>query len=90
MFWYFWATDIFCPVFIIAPLLSLSLLYLISCLITVCLQEGELEFEAELAKSDKAAHSETLRDAAPVIEGIKVMCPNIQNMLNSPYKCIYI
>ncbi|XP_071353881.1 mitochondrial proton/calcium exchanger protein isoform X2 [Trachinotus anak] len=41
-------------------------------------REGELELEAERAKhseamsmADKAAHSETLRDAAPVIEGIK-------------------
>uniref|UniRef100_A0A8D0A8L5 Mitochondrial proton/calcium exchanger protein n=1 Tax=Sander lucioperca TaxID=283035 RepID=A0A8D0A8L5_SANLU len=35
------------------------------------LQEGELEFEAEPVKADVAAHSETLRDPAPVIEGIK-------------------
>ncbi|XP_023252150.1 mitochondrial proton/calcium exchanger protein isoform X2 [Seriola lalandi dorsalis] len=41
-------------------------------------REGELELEAERAKhneaismADKAAHSETLRDTAPVIEGIK-------------------
>ncbi|KAM6917874.1 mitochondrial proton/calcium exchanger protein isoform 3-T3 [Lycodopsis pacificus] len=31
----------------------------------------ELEFEAELVKADTAAHSETLRDTAPVIEAIK-------------------
>uniref|UniRef100_A0A8D0A9G6 Mitochondrial proton/calcium exchanger protein n=1 Tax=Sander lucioperca TaxID=283035 RepID=A0A8D0A9G6_SANLU len=34
-------------------------------------REGELEFEAEPVKADVAAHSETLRDPAPVIEGIK-------------------
>ncbi|XP_022606713.1 mitochondrial proton/calcium exchanger protein isoform X3 [Seriola dumerili] len=41
-------------------------------------REGELELEAERAKhneaismADKSAHSETLRDTAPVIEGIK-------------------
>ncbi|XP_041809715.1 mitochondrial proton/calcium exchanger protein isoform X4 [Chelmon rostratus] len=34
-------------------------------------REVELELEAEPAKADMAAHSETLRDAAPVIEGIK-------------------
>ncbi|XP_039992741.1 mitochondrial proton/calcium exchanger protein isoform X2 [Xiphias gladius] len=44
-------------------------------------REGELELEAErakhsetkpaMSKSDMAAHSETLRDTAPVIEGIK-------------------
>ncbi|XP_031729034.1 mitochondrial proton/calcium exchanger protein isoform X4 [Anarrhichthys ocellatus] len=31
----------------------------------------EMEFEAELVKADTAAHSETLRDTAPVIEAIK-------------------
>lgn len=36
------------------------------------LQEGELELEAEPAKADMTAHSETLRDTAPVLEGIKV------------------
>ncbi|XP_032382409.1 mitochondrial proton/calcium exchanger protein isoform X2 [Etheostoma spectabile] len=34
-------------------------------------REGELEFEAEPVKADVAPHSETLRDPAPVIEGIK-------------------
>lgn len=34
-------------------------------------KEGEMEFEAEKVKADVAAQSETLRDAAPVIEGIK-------------------
>ncbi|XP_037343146.2 mitochondrial proton/calcium exchanger protein isoform X2 [Pungitius pungitius] len=34
-------------------------------------KEGELEFEAEQVKADVAAHSETLKDTAPVIEGIK-------------------
>lgn len=34
-------------------------------------REGELELEAEPAKAAMAAHSETLRDTAPVIEGIK-------------------
>ncbi|KAL6105917.1 letm1 [Pungitius sinensis] len=34
-------------------------------------KEGELEFEAEQVKADVAAHPETLKDAAPVIEGIK-------------------
>ncbi|XP_073339078.1 mitochondrial proton/calcium exchanger protein isoform X6 [Pagrus major] len=34
-------------------------------------REGELELEAEPTKADTAAHSETLRDTAPVIEGIK-------------------
>ncbi|KAG7219876.1 hypothetical protein INR49_018793 [Caranx melampygus] len=41
-------------------------------------REGELELEAErakhseaMSKADKAAHAETLRDTAPVIEGIK-------------------
>uniref|UniRef100_A0A8D0ABR0 Mitochondrial proton/calcium exchanger protein n=1 Tax=Sander lucioperca TaxID=283035 RepID=A0A8D0ABR0_SANLU len=32
---------------------------------------ARLEFEAEPVKADVAAHSETLRDPAPVIEGIK-------------------
>ncbi|XP_056269636.1 mitochondrial proton/calcium exchanger protein-like isoform X2 [Pseudoliparis swirei] len=34
-------------------------------------REGELELEAESVKADMAAHSETLRDTAPVIEGLK-------------------
>uniref|UniRef100_A0A8C2Z1V2 Mitochondrial proton/calcium exchanger protein n=1 Tax=Cyclopterus lumpus TaxID=8103 RepID=A0A8C2Z1V2_CYCLU len=34
-------------------------------------RESELEFEAEPVKADMAAHSETLRDTAPVIEGLK-------------------
>ncbi|KAM8736190.1 mitochondrial proton/calcium exchanger protein isoform 4-T4 [Acanthopagrus schlegelii] len=34
-------------------------------------REGELELEAEPKKADAAALSETLRDTAPVIEGIK-------------------
>ncbi|XP_035529217.1 mitochondrial proton/calcium exchanger protein isoform X2 [Morone saxatilis] len=34
-------------------------------------REGELEFEEELTRADKAAHSEILRDTAPVIEAIK-------------------
>ncbi|KAL7380629.1 hypothetical protein ABVT39_021052 [Epinephelus coioides] len=34
-------------------------------------REGELEPKAEPVVSDMAAHSETLRDTAPVIEGIK-------------------
>ncbi|XP_059209729.1 mitochondrial proton/calcium exchanger protein isoform X4 [Centropristis striata] len=34
-------------------------------------KEGELELEAEPVKADKAAHSEILRDTAPVLEGIK-------------------
>uniref|UniRef100_A0A3Q3XRB4 Mitochondrial proton/calcium exchanger protein n=1 Tax=Mola mola TaxID=94237 RepID=A0A3Q3XRB4_MOLML len=34
-------------------------------------REGEMELEAELAKADKAAHSETLRDMAPVIDANK-------------------
>nr|XP_046268879.1 mitochondrial proton/calcium exchanger protein isoform X6 [Scatophagus argus] len=34
-------------------------------------REGELELEAERAKADIAARSETLRDTAPVIEGLK-------------------
>ncbi|KAM9340823.1 mitochondrial proton/calcium exchanger protein [Symphorus nematophorus] len=34
-------------------------------------REGELEREAEPAKAEMAAHSETLRDTAPVIEGVK-------------------
>lgn len=38
----------------------------------VRLQEEELELEAELARADKAAGTETLRDTAPVIEGSKV------------------
>uniref|UniRef100_A0A671XLQ2 Mitochondrial proton/calcium exchanger protein n=1 Tax=Sparus aurata TaxID=8175 RepID=A0A671XLQ2_SPAAU len=33
--------------------------------------EEELELEAEPKKADAAAHSETLRDTAPVLEGIK-------------------
>lgn len=43
------------------------------------LQEGELELEAELAKADKASHSETLRDTAPVIDANKVMSLNVQS-----------
>uniref|UniRef100_A0A8C4IMJ5 Mitochondrial proton/calcium exchanger protein n=1 Tax=Dicentrarchus labrax TaxID=13489 RepID=A0A8C4IMJ5_DICLA len=35
-------------------------------------REGELEFEEEPIRVDKAAHSEILRDTAPVIEAIKV------------------
>lgn len=31
-----------------------------------------MELEAEPAKADMTAHSETLRDTAPVLEGIKV------------------
>ncbi|XP_030247662.1 mitochondrial proton/calcium exchanger protein isoform X6 [Sparus aurata] len=34
-------------------------------------REEELELEAEPKKADAAAHSETLRDTAPVLEGIK-------------------
>lgn len=34
--------------------------------------------DAELAKAAMAAHSEILRDTAPVIEGIKVMSLNMQ------------
>ncbi|XP_068436880.1 mitochondrial proton/calcium exchanger protein isoform X6 [Clinocottus analis] len=34
-------------------------------------RDGELELEAEPVKADMAAHSETLRDTAPVVEGLK-------------------
>lgn len=37
------------------------------------MQDGEMELEAELAKADKAPHSETLRDMAPVIDANKVI-----------------
>lgn len=39
------------------------------------LQEGELELEVsrvKMSEAGRAAHSETLRDTAPVIEAIKV------------------
>lgn len=36
------------------------------------MQEEELEQEADLAKAEQAAHSETLRDTAPVIDANKV------------------
>lgn len=53
------------------------------------LQEGELELEAETAKPDMAVHSETLRDTAPVLEGVKVMSLNIQPVrsVDFCYKC---
>lgn len=34
-----------------------------------------MEQEADLAKAEKAAHAETLRDAAPVIDANKVQMP---------------
>ena len=53
-----------------------------------CLQGGELELETERAKhsetqpaaskADVASHSETLRDTAPVLEGVKVTPLNVQ------------
>lgn len=56
------------------------------------LKEGELELEAERtkhshadaepAKADLAAHSEILRDTAPVLEGIKVMSLNIHLLIS--------
>lgn len=42
-------------------------------LCVVRLKVEELELEAELARANKAAGAETLRDTAPVIEGSKVM-----------------
>lgn len=41
-----------------------------------------MEFEAEKVKADVAAQSETLRDAAPVIEGIKVTSPRVHSEIS--------
>lgn len=71
---------------IVSPWLQLDLLLYICKYqqrVHRCLpQEGELELEAQQAKhsdvepqsstAEVAAHSETLRDTAPVLEGIKV------------------
>ncbi|XP_056269635.1 mitochondrial proton/calcium exchanger protein-like isoform X1 [Pseudoliparis swirei] len=46
-------------------------------------REGELELEAESVKADMAAHSETLRDTAPVIEGLKVRASHRINGLHA-------
>lgn len=42
------------------------------CLVASWMQEEELEQQADLAKAEQAAHSETLRDTAPVIDANKV------------------
>lgn len=39
-----------------------------------------MELEAEPKKADAAAHSETLRDTAPVLEGIKVTSLKTQSV----------
>lgn len=41
------------------------------------MQEEELEQEADLAKAEQAARSETLIDTAPVIDANKVPTPNL-------------
>lgn len=39
------------------------------------MQKEELEQEADLAKAEQAAHSEMLRDTAPIIDANKVRTP---------------
>lgn len=43
------------------------------------MQEEELEQEADLAKAEQAARSETLRDTAPVIDASKVPPAHLVN-----------
>lgn len=41
------------------------------------MQEEEFEQEADLAKAEQAAHAETLRDTAPVLDANKVTSLNL-------------